>query len=312
MNVALSLPGPRRTTARLHVAVADPALLPAARRIAESVQREASRRVDLDRPRATAWRLLRADGAAVVVGPTYARLVEAALAASRATGGLVDPTVGNAVHAHLSRLRGADLSARLGPLPVCSSLAPARPRPAAGADAVRVTGPAVAVPAGTLLDLAATTDAVVASAAARAVADRLRTGVLVEVGGDVAQAGPAPAGGWGVGLPCGAVVRLPAGRGASTVRPASHRPVVDPRTGAVVEPVWVSVTVVHPDLLHAKAFALAAAALGVAAPDWLGTRGACFRLLAADGRVLTSPGWPHDVRAHGTAVPRPRRYAVAS
>ncbi|MBI4942589.1 MAG: FAD:protein FMN transferase, partial [Actinobacteria bacterium] len=171
MNVALSLPGPRRTTARLHVAVTDPALLPAARRIAESVQHEASRRVDLDRPRATAWRLLRAGGAPVVVGPTYARLVEAALTASRATGGLADPTVGNAVHAHLARLRGADLAARLGPLPVCSSLAPARPRPAVGAGAVRVTGPAVAVPAGTLLDLVATTDAVVASAAARAIAD---------------------------------------------------------------------------------------------------------------------------------------------
>lgn len=311
MNVAVSLPGPRPTT-RLHVAVADPALLPAARRIAESVRREASRRVDLDRPRATAWRLLRAGGSPVVVGPTYARLVGAALTASRLTGSLVDPTVGNAVLAHRSRLRGADLAARLGALPVCSSLAPARPRPAVGAEAVRVTGPAVVVPAGTLLDLAATTDAVVAAAAARAVADRLRTGALVEVGGDVAQAGPAPAGGWGVGLPCGSVVRLPAGRGAATVRPVPHRPVVDPRTGAVVEPAWVSVTVVHPDPLHAKAFALAAAVLGAAAPGWLGTRGAAFRLLSADGDVLTSPGWPLDVRDLGTVLPQPRRYAVAS
>lgn len=312
MNVAPSLSRPRRTTARLHVSVADPALLPAARRIAESVQREVSRRVDLDRPRATAWRLLRAGGAPVVVGPTYARLVGAALAASRATGGLVDPTVGNAVHAHLARLRGADLTARLGALPVCSSLGAARPRPAAGAGTVRVTGPAVAVPAGTLLDLTATTDAVVASAAARAVADRLRTGVLVEVGGDVAEAGPAPAGGWGVGLPCGSVVRLPAGRGTSTVRPASHRPVVDPRTGAVVEPAWGCVTVVHPDPLHAKAFALAAAVLGAQAPAWLRTRGVSFRLVDADGDVLTSPAWPLDVRDLGTVLPQPRRYAAAS
>lgn len=282
----------RPGAARWHVVVADAALEGPARRIVAAVLRDADRRTALDRPRSAPWRLARGGGGPVVVGPTDARLVAVALEAARLTGGLVDPTVGAAVlrhgaHADAVRARG-------GAFPACASLTPPRPRPAVGAGAVRVDGAAVAVPAGTVLDLSATTDPVAAHAAARAVADRLRTGALVEVGGDVAQAGPPPAGGWELRLPGGAAVRLPAGRAAATVRPGAAL-VVDPRTGDVASPVWAAVTVVHPDPAAAKAFALAAAVLGAAAPGWLAARDLTHRLVAPDGAAVGSPGWPHDV-----------------
>ena len=286
-----------------HVVVADPALAPAARRIAAAVLRDAARRTDLARTRGVAWRLARGGGSPVVVGPTDARLVAVALEAARLTGGLVDPTVGTAVLQHAAGARAAR-TARTAVLPGCATFTAPRPRPAVGAEAVRVTGPAVSVPAGVVLDLSATTDAVAAHAAARAVADRLRTGALVEVGGDVAQAGPAPDGGWGLLLADGAAVRLPAGRSASTVRPGATL-VVDPRTGDAVPAAWSAVTVVHPDPLAAKAFALAAAVLGRGAAGWLDARGLTYRLVGHDGGSLASPGWPRDVRPVAVPLPVP-------
>lgn len=294
---------------RVNVLVTDPATLTAARRLAVAVALRADRSTDPGR-RTGARRVLRAGGDPVVVDRSFARLLALALAASRSTGGLLDPTVGAALLRHRARTEALDVAARTGLFPACSGGLAVRDRPAPGADAVRVEGRRVTAPAGTVLDLGATTDALVVRAAAAAVADRLGTGVLVELGGDVAAAGPTPAGGWGLRLPDGAVLRLPPGRTAATVRPAPDRPVVDPRTGSVVDDSWACVTVLHADLVTAKALALGAVVLRDAAPGWLARRGVAFRLVARDREVTTSPAWPRDVRS--TGVPAPRVHAVAS
>ena len=56
----------------------------------------------------------------------------------------------------------------------------------------------VRVPAGVTLDLGATAKAFAADRAAAAAAGATGCGVLVNLGGDLATAGPPPAGGWSV------------------------------------------------------------------------------------------------------------------
>ncbi len=286
------------------VEVADPAVLFAARRVVAALVMRALRRVDLDHPGATAYRVLAAGGGPAVVDALSARFLGVALDAARSTAGLADPTVGTALVTLRARRHALDVAARTGAFPVCSALPTPRPRPVVGAAAVRLDGRRVTVPAGTVLDVSATTDALLAAAAARAVADRLRTGALVGVGGDVAQSGRAPTSGWTVPLPDDRSLRLPAGLAAATVRPRPDHPVVDPRTGAAVEDTWASVTVLHPHAVTAKALAVAAAVLADAAPDLLARHEVAFRL-AGRGDVVRSAGWP-------APVPGSRRYAVAS
>jgi thiamine biosynthesis lipoprotein len=88
------------------------------------------------------------------------------------------------------------------------------------------------VPVGVLLDLAATAKAHTADRCARMVAAYCDTGVLVDIGSDIATAGPAPQGGWRVpvtdqpGDP-GCTVMLPAGAALATSGVGRRR--VDPR-----------------------------------------------------------------------------------
>jgi thiamine biosynthesis lipoprotein len=295
---------------RVHVDVTDPERIDDAQHAVRGLVRDAARLVDLDRPSAQVYRLLRAGGEPVSVSPLLARLVTVALDAAGATGGLLDPTVGAAVLG-LDRRRhrpGEHGAARTGALPTCGRLGAHRSRPTTGPGAIRVDGRRLSAPAGTVLDLRATTDAVVADIAARVVARRLGIGAVVGVGGDVAQAGPAPAGGWRVALPDGAMLRLPAGRAVSTVRPGRGHRVIDPRTGAPAPDVWAAVSVVHPRLVTAKALAVAAAVLGPDAAEYLTGHGAAYRLVAADGAVVAAPPWPRDLHP----VPTPRRRPIAS
>ncbi|MFJ4653508.1 FAD:protein FMN transferase [Nocardia sp. NPDC088792] len=61
----------------------------------------------------------------------------------------------------------------------------------------------VAVPARVVLDLGATAKALAADRCAALVDEHCGCGVLVNLGGDIATAGPAPAGGWQVLVPIG-------------------------------------------------------------------------------------------------------------
>ena len=187
----------------------------------------------------------------------------------------------------------------------------ARVTVAAAADwrAVRLDGDLLTVPAGVLLDLGATAKAHAADMAAADIAERLGTGALVALGGDIATAGRAPEGGWRVLVQDGAAepgcaVTLPAGAIAtsSTIarswqhgeRAVHH--ILDPRSLRPVAPVWRTVSVAAHTCVRANTLATAAIVRGRAAPRFLTATGAPARLVAADGRVTTLGAWPAETR----------------
>src|ERR1700759_2295706 len=120
---------------------------------------------------------------------------------------------------------------------------------------VALAGRTVTVPAGVPLDLGATAKAVAADQCARRVHRATGSGVLVNLGGDIATAGTEPDGGWQVlgqdddnDPPC--LVALPAGAAlatSSTIRRRWRRGnyslhhILDPRTGRSADPVWRTV-----------------------------------------------------------------------
>jgi len=237
------------------------------------------------------------------LSPLLADLVGTALDAAEASGGLVDPTVGGAMQG-----LGYDRSIELLPAdggPV------RRVQHVPGWRRVHLYGDRLELPRGVVLDLGATAKARAADLLARRAADTVRVGVLVELGGDIATAGPAPDGGWQVAVrdteeDPACQVTLAAGSAvatSSTVRRTWRRGgerfhhVVDPRTAAPAEPVWRSVTVAAPTCVDANTASTAAVVLGRDAARWLTERGFTARLVDRQRRVVRVGGWPEDVAA---------------
>ena len=259
----------------------DPAALPSARRLVELCLRSGEKVADAQRPRSELSRLSRAAGRPVSVSPLLADLVQAGVEAAELSDGLCDPTVGNLTTA--GRLRAMQPHGT--PLiPVCGNGSATASRPAVrGWQALRVQGRQVQVPGCTRLDLSSPAKAFLAVRAASHAARSCRTGVLVELGGAVATAGPSPVGGWRVATD-GGVFRLPSGASLAT----SHtRGLVDPRTGRPVQSPWHSVTVLGGDCVAAAALALAAHVIGADAAPWLIDHGVTTaRLVTLDGSVV--------------------------
>ncbi|MTD56899.1 FAD:protein FMN transferase [Amycolatopsis pithecellobii] len=285
------------TTAR--VVVLDPAALADARALVEAelaaVDAACSRfRADSE--------LARAERAGTAeVSELLAGLVAAALTAARRTGGTVDPTVGDA----LAEL-GYDRDLAL--VPLDGPAVPVRVRPAPGWQRVTLDGRHLTIPPGVHLDLGATAKAWSADRCARLAAGALGTGVLVELGGDLATAGPGPSGGWRVlvadqpGDPA-SVVGLPSGAAMATSSTNSRswrrgdrllHHVLDPRTCQPAPRVWRSVTVVADRCVDANTLTTGALVLGAAAPEWLGARGVPARLVDSSGGVHALGGWPEE------------------
>ncbi|HEY2542128.1 MAG TPA: FAD:protein FMN transferase [Gaiellaceae bacterium] len=229
------------------------------------------------------------------------------IAAADATGGAVDPTVGASM-----RALGWDADFRI----VVSRREPARIElvPAAGWRRIEIdhAGGRVRVPAGVELDLGATAKALAADRAARAAFRATGSSVLVDLGGDIAVAGPAPAGGWPIlvtddhratpSCADGQVVAIAAGGLATssttvrrwrTVGGVAHH-VVDPRTGRPADEVWRTVSVAATSCVEANTASTAAIVLGEDAPGWLVARGLPARLVRPDGRVTVSGAWPAE------------------
>jgi thiamine biosynthesis lipoprotein len=170
----------------------------------------------------------------------------------------------------------------------------------------------VSVPAGTRLDLGATAKAWAADRGAAMISAGLGCGVLVSLGGDIAVAGQAPAGGWRIRVqdvtgspgdpPPGpsAVVAITAG-GLATSSTAARRwrrggdvlhHILDPRSGLPAPRVWRTVSVVGPTCADANTASTAAVIRGESAPAWLAGLGLPARLVRESGAVLTVGGWP--------------------
>ena len=282
------------------VVVTHPEALPAARDAVEeeleAIDLACSRfRADADLARVNA-----ADGKEVSIGPLLAEAVAVALEAARDTDGLVDPTVGAAMIA-------AGYDRHFAELPADAPKRPAFPAPGwHSVELDRARGTLKLAP-GARLDLGATAKALAADRAVRAAAARVAPhGVLVNLGGDLAVAGEAPTGAWPVGIADGhrdaevsTTVAISSG-GLATSSTTQRRwrrggvevhHILDPRTGAPVPIFWRTVSVAAPSCVEANTATTASIVLGPGAPGWLTGKGLPARLVAADGRVVTTCGW---------------------
>jgi len=261
------------------------------------------------RPDSELVRLEASAGKPTRVSPLLCAAIDAALRGARFTDGDVDPTVGRAMDS-----LGYDRD---------FALVPAR------GEALRVTirhvphwrqieldqeSSLLTVPVGVRLDLGATAKAWAADRAAERIAAELDCGVLVSLGGDIAVAGEAPAGGWPIRVqditgdpstpgegPVG-VIAIRAG-GLATSSTTARRwqrggdvlhHILDPRTGHPALSSWRTVSVAAGSALDANMASTAAIIRGRSATGWLAKLRLPARLVAVHGSVTTLAGWPRD------------------
>ncbi|KMO78659.1 FAD:protein FMN transferase [Mycolicibacterium chlorophenolicum] len=279
----------QRWSTDMHIVVTEPPSLRRARfevdAELDAVERAASR----FRPDSEVMALATSDGRPTRISETLAVLLEAALTAARETDGDVDPTVGAAVVA----LEGDGRAALSTITPACWSM-------------VALDGRVVTVPPGVLLDLGATAKAVAADRCADRVHQVTGSGVLINLGGDIATAGPAPDGGWQVlvhdvdGDPDSAVA-LPSGTAlatSSTLRRtwrcngAVLHHILDPRTGRSADPLWRTVSVAAQTCWAANTVSTAAIVRGWAALTWIAALGMSARLVDSECVEHTIGTWP--------------------
>lgn len=249
-----------------------------------------------------------AAGRPVAISAALAEAVEVALTAAAQTDGDVDPTLGGALVA-------AGYDGDYATLPDDRPAAAPAPPPAGAWQRIELRDGVLRIPEGTALDLGATAKALAVDRAAAAVAAATGAGVLVNVGGDIAAAGPVPVPGWPVRLTddaertdvttpgqAGPVVQLHGG-GLATSSTAVRRwrrggrtyhHVLDPRTGLPAEPVWRTVTVTAASCVDANTASTAAIVRGRGALGWLTGLGLPSRLVDAAGTVHRVAGWPPD------------------
>jgi thiamine biosynthesis lipoprotein len=283
------------------VFITDPSLLAPARRLLEeelaAIDRSCSRfRFDSELRRVNA-----AAGRPVHVSEQFLEAVEVALRAARVTDGVVDPTVGRAL-----RAVGYDRD--------FDSISAGRPASGAvvpGWQTVQVerSDRTVRVAEGVELDLGATAKALAADRAARHIYELLNTGVLVNLGGDVAVAGKSPPGGWRIRVSDdhrkhaaadGETVSICSGglatssttvrRWSAGEREAHH--IVDPRLGTSAVVVWRTASVAAATCVDANTASTAAIIRGDEAPSWLDGLRLPSRLVRRDGSVQRVGGWP--------------------
>ncbi|TPG32869.1 FAD:protein FMN transferase [Mycobacterium hodleri] len=242
--------------------------------------------------------LARTFGRPTRVSETLADLVDAALTAARLTDGDVDPTVGAALVA-----LGYD--ADIAEVRRASAAVPAFTT-AAHWSMIAFDGQNVTTPAGVLLDLGATAKAVAADQCAQRIHAATRSGVLVNLGGDIATAGRAPEGGWQVLVqdnddePASSIA-LPPGAALATSSTLRRRwrngdelvhHIIDPRTGRSADPVWRTVSVAAQTCFAANTVATAAIVRGRPALEWIRSLGMAARLVDAHRGVHTVGTWP--------------------
>ena len=248
-------------------------------------------------------------GRPVPVSAELYRAIEDSLSAARFSGGVVDPTIGQALEI-LGYDRDFSQVAADGPG------IQARVRQSPGWQGIKLdpVNRTVTLPKGVRLDLGATAKAGCADLTAEQAALATGTGVLVSLGGDVAVSGAPPEGGWAIRIadrhdapddaPSVTVAIQHGGLATSgtTARRWSRggrefHHLLDPSTGQPADTCWRTVTVTAHTCVRANTASTAAIVLGSEAPAWLHRHGFCARLVANDGTVLGVGGWPDDALA---------------
>jgi thiamine biosynthesis lipoprotein len=232
-----------------------------------------------------------------------------AVAVAERTHGAVDPTVGNAL-SQLGYDRDFDLIGQRPPVPLCRRV------PAVGYGHLHLDERTrtVRIPRGVRLDLGSSAKALAADRAATRIAQQLDTGVLVSLGGDVSVDGPAPEGGWAIGIAressareheIDQVVAIRQG-GVASSSPAVRswiagtervHHILDPATGSPSEPYWSLVTAAGSSCVEANALTTASVVWGTQALEKLSSYGQAIRLQRHDGVVFTLGGWPEEERS---------------
>jgi thiamine biosynthesis lipoprotein len=276
-----------------HLIVTSPERLVDARQLVDDQMVAIQAACDPSRSDSEVRAVQRADGQPVLVSALLAELVAVSLWAAWLSDGDVDPISGGVRRAS----DGGGIDGRTAPMPDWRS--------------IRHNGREITVPAGLLLDLTAMARAHAADRCARLIAKRFDVGVLVGIGGDIATAGEAPAGGWGTlvrdhfggpGVPfylpsaalatSSAVSRRWCGGG----RPP-HFTAHCPGTSRPSAPSLRSVSVGAGRCTRARTLSTAALVRGHAAQGWLRDLGVAARFVAEDGEVVTTGRWPADEAA---------------
>jgi FAD:protein FMN transferase len=256
-------------------------------------------------------RLNHADGRPLRISPLLIQALGVALDAAEATCGDVDPTCGRAL-IDLGYDRDFAEVARSGARGVVTA------RAVPGWQRVQLDRESrtARVPAGVVLDLGATAKALAADRAAARIHAATGCGVLVNLGGDLAVAGPVPDGGWRIrvtddedaigagpeqsvaihegGLATSGTAVRSWRRGSETV----HHIIV-PATGLSAPPHWRTVTVAGATCVAANTASTAAIVRGQDAVPWLESLAMPARLVRPDGGITYTGPWPRPNRTSG-------------
>jgi thiamine biosynthesis lipoprotein len=243
-------------------------------------------------------------GAPSPVTPLLMEALGAALTAAVRTAGIVDPTVGSAL-VELGYDRDFEEIAG----GVDRQVVP--PQPAPGWWQVRLDRAemTVTIPPGIHVDLGATAKAFTADRSAERIAAALGCGVLVNLGGDIAVAGPAPLSGWPIGIApqCTAgvdeveetVVIHHGGLATSgttarawTANGVRVHHIIDPWTGEPAPPLWSLVSVAGSSCVEANAWSTAAVVWGADAVGNLDSMEVDARLVGEGGHIIRLGDWP--------------------
>jgi thiamine biosynthesis lipoprotein len=250
--------------------------------------------------------LMRANASAgtiTPISPLFADAVATALRAAEQTEGRVDPTVAPALVALGYDRDFAAVEA--------DAAGAVRGVPAAGWRTVsldRQRGLLHLHP-NCRLDLGATAKALAADRAATAIAAATGSPTLVNLGGDVATAGPVPAGGWVVRIaddhraaPGAEDQSVTVSGGALATSSTTVRQwrragrtvhhIVDPTTGEPAASAWRTVSVAAASCVDANTASTAAIVRGASAPGWLESLRLPARLVTPEGTVVTVGAWP--------------------
>jgi thiamine biosynthesis lipoprotein len=286
----------------VYVATRDPGELTAARRLTEAVLAEVDRTCSRFRDDSDLMRANATAGHWVEVDPLLVAAVVVAVDAARATDGIVHPLLGR-------QLVSWGYDRDYGEL---VDSGPATPPPAPGPRSwtrIGLAEDAIRVPPFTALDLGSTGKAFAADLVVATLAGELSASAIVSVGGDLAVSRP-DGEAWPVSVSGqldepAVIVWLERGGLATsntqvrrwTRAGTAYHHLIDPRTGAPAATVWQTASCLGTTAVASNTASTAAIVLGIDAPVWLDQHGVTARLVAADGSVRRTGGWPADEAA---------------